>query len=179
MCNIPQIWVLTHANLNSLSRGSWNRTICARHMVCKMITKDSKHHRSEQKIARFRTHYFRDVICIRECSNQAKFNTLQDDNKIVSMRWCDAEHGIPYLAGANPVFWPKGASKIGDSVLWCDVLVCHGVAACDKDQSSGGCPLRRCDLQLDPQVFLGCDDLFVTSLIPKDSSMRWSRWHAT
>ncbi len=33
-------------------------------------------HRSEQKIARFRTHYFRDAICIREYSNQAKFNTF-------------------------------------------------------------------------------------------------------
>ncbi len=28
------------------------------------------------KIARFRTHYFRDVICIREYSNRAKFNTF-------------------------------------------------------------------------------------------------------
>jgi hypothetical protein len=34
------------------------------------------HHRSEQKIARFRTHYFRDAICIREYSNLAKFNTF-------------------------------------------------------------------------------------------------------
>jgi hypothetical protein len=33
-------------------------------------------HIIEQKIARFRTHYFRDVICIREYSNRAKFNTL-------------------------------------------------------------------------------------------------------
>ncbi len=33
-------------------------------------------HRNEQKIARFRTHYFRDVICIREYSNLAKFNTF-------------------------------------------------------------------------------------------------------
>ncbi len=33
-------------------------------------------HRSEQKIARFRTHYSRDVICIREYSNLAKFNTF-------------------------------------------------------------------------------------------------------
>ncbi len=30
MCNIPRFWVLTHANLNSLSRGPWNRTIRAR-----------------------------------------------------------------------------------------------------------------------------------------------------
>ena len=28
------------------------------------------------KIARFRTHYFRDVIFIREYSNRAKFNTF-------------------------------------------------------------------------------------------------------
>jgi hypothetical protein len=32
MCNIPQIWVLTYARPWSLSQGSWNRTICARHM---------------------------------------------------------------------------------------------------------------------------------------------------
>ncbi len=37
MCNIPQIWVLTHANLNSLSRGSWNRAICARHMGDELV----------------------------------------------------------------------------------------------------------------------------------------------
>jgi hypothetical protein len=36
----------------------------------------ARNHRSEQKIARFRTHYFRDVICIREYSNRAKFNTF-------------------------------------------------------------------------------------------------------
>ncbi len=44
MCNIPQIWVLTHANLNSLSRGSWNRAICARHMVHDTIRTFRKTH---------------------------------------------------------------------------------------------------------------------------------------
>jgi hypothetical protein len=33
-CKIPQIWVLTYARPWSLSQGSWNRAICARHMGC-------------------------------------------------------------------------------------------------------------------------------------------------
>jgi hypothetical protein len=47
-------------------------------LLQKIITsQENQHiHRSEQKIARFRTHYFRDEICIREYSNRAKFNTF-------------------------------------------------------------------------------------------------------
>ncbi len=143
MCNIPQIWVLTYARPWSLSQGSWNRTICARHVVweaykaCKMIQtivacyslppkQCPTFHRMMSKY--WKRDFWAPTRVAEKVINLLHMMHVSARKAIFRHFWhLRSEHGIPNFFRScgheTPFYDQKGASKIGDSVLCLRSLV--------------------------------------------------------